>query len=528
MTISQGLRWSGRGITNGKHRVTTVLSPQAGVRHYSLRTLRSSLSHSHPPVTSNSVFLQQSRSLSLFGWGSPSKPDDFAKAHPSSSSVPEAPPPLETVRTVKASHGTSDAPDPSIATSTPTPTSTLSHPASENILERLEDKLLTPAGAHSPNAPGAEIDLASIPEGIGYLKDVCGLDFGWGPTATMEWFFEHIHIWGGLSWGMSIVGLAVLFRVVLLPLSLRSVEASAKMQQLKPILDPLRKEMQAAAEQNDKVKVLKIRQDMQAAMKQANFSFSSIFLPMAFQIPFSYGAFRLLREAGHLPVPGFESDSLLWLSNLSTSDPTYALPLIIGGVTFLNLRQSARTAPDSRMMNMLKTILPGFSFVFMCFQPVSTNLFFLVTGLAQSTQLSIFQNAAFRRWYNLPPMPRPSDPAKAGTISYGSMNVASGQGTPPNSSHSSSPSSTTSSTASSPSSSPSSSLPAGPSQNRSWIDQRVDKAKESWKQGLIGSSFKESKDKADAKARERKRANWESLRKEEIAAERERRNRDKR
>ena len=469
---------------------------------YSLHAARSPLSHNKPSNLSRNAFSQQSRNLSLFGWGSKSNPDDFTKAHSNSPSTQDPTPSLDTLRSVKATHATSDAPDPNL----PLPPDPPSTSAAGDALQHLEDSILKPHGASSAHAT-SDIDLASIPEGIGYLKDVCGLDFGWGPTAIMEYCLEHLHITAGLSWSASIIAMALIFRVLQVPLTLRAAEAGAKMQELKPIMGPIQEEMKLAAQRKDQAQVVLLQQQLRAVMKESGFSFKAMFLPLLVQIPFSFGAFRLLREAGNLPVPAFETESFLWLSNLSSTDPTYLLPLAVGGITYLNMSQSARQQPDNTLMKTMKNFFPVVSFAFMAFQPTSTGIFFLVNGVFQSAQLAALQAPAFRRWYGLPSLKRStkSGPTGGGP-SYGSMNIAPPKATlvqPPTPMQSTPP----------------------PASDRSWIDRGVDKSKSVWEKGYIANKVKESSERANENARSAKRAAWEALRKEELESQRRERNR---
>src|SRR5581483_2371770 len=96
----------------------------------------------------------------------------------------------------------------------------------------LEPQSIADAQQALLNADGAASDvttpLEQIPERIGYLKEACGLDFGWGPSSMMEWILEHIHIWGGFSWTASIVLLGIGLRASLFPTLVMSAAQSAR------------------------------------------------------------------------------------------------------------------------------------------------------------------------------------------------------------------------------------------------------------------------------------------------------------
>ncbi|KAI1614732.1 pre protein translocase YidC subunit [Exophiala viscosa] len=405
MPMSQGLRWSGRHISNGNWRLTGVGARD--VRHFSHHTSRASLTRARATWSNNNarlVLSQQSRSISLFGWGS-DKPSATEAVSPPETLQSTIEPPqtfLEPTRTVKASHATAEAPDP---------TFTHPHPVSSvepQALADLENAILKPHG--TPPSPELATDVASVPEGIGYLKDVCGLDFGWGPTAIMEYFYEHLHVTAGLSWSSSIIALAVLTRIFLFPAAVGAAEQGARMKLMQPVLQPLRAKVAEALRENNRQVAIETQQQIRELSKGSGVSLSKAFLPIIIQIPLQFGAFRLLRDCGTLPVPAFETEQWLWVQNLSVGDSTYLLPLGAAAMTYFNISASAKgnsAAPPA--MQMLRLILPPISFVFLLFQPGATQLYFFVNGILSQLQITTIQNPWFRKWRNMTPI-APSTP----------------------------------------------------------------------------------------------------------------------
>ena len=268
----------------------------------------------------------------MFGWGSSKSAD------PESSNVQQ--PVYEkwdagTVSSnptpIKAVHTTSDTPI----------TLTLPHTPEPQVLRDIENAIAAPHYAHGaePLLPPEEA-LSAIPERIGYLKEVCGLDYGWGPTAFLEFVVEHLHIYGGLTWAASIVGCAVLIRVVAFRPALQSSNISVKLKQANPILEPLREEYKAAALVKDTVKQTQVGTQMRLLMKEYNISYSKLLLPALIQVPLSFGAFRLFRGMASLPVPAFEAEKWLWTSDLTQSDPLMILPIISAASLYIGLRVS--------------------------------------------------------------------------------------------------------------------------------------------------------------------------------------------
>jgi YidC/Oxa1 family membrane protein insertase len=185
-------------------------------------------------------------------------------------------------------------------------------------------------------------DLSSIPEHIGYLKDL-GLDYGWGPSSIMQFIIEHIHMWGGLPWWASIVSAGLLLRLALLYPTLGAVDTSTKMINTKSITEPLRQEMMMAGKEGKQVEMLRLRAEMQKVYQQHGIQTWKSFIPIL-QIPFGFGCYRVVSGMTHLPVPGLAMESVAWLKDLTVADPFYILPAASSLFLLLALRVSRRSS----------------------------------------------------------------------------------------------------------------------------------------------------------------------------------------
>ncbi|KIW29305.1 uncharacterized protein PV07_05129 [Cladophialophora immunda] len=425
MSISMGLRWSGRGIRGAQRKVVVGSRNGRNFSHYTLN----SRSIRRPDTCSTRLnSSQQVRSLSLFGWGS-SKPSGEVE-HPSSQSTPPSPasestaqasalpsqPTIESTRTVKASHSTSDAADPSIA-----------NVVESDALQKVEKSVLQ--SQESTSAVGAAAgdtpDLASVPEGLGYLKDVCGLDFGTGPTALMQFCLEHIHVTGGLSWTASILALVLLIRGSILPFAISASDMTAKFQEISPMIRQIQARSQEALANHDRTAVLEAQMQMRELRKDAKLSFTKMFRPILFQIPLGYGAWNLLRSCSQLPVPAFEAEHFLWLSNIAVTDPIYILPITTAALTWVNLATTQRSQGGQSQlpgMGVVRNIIPLITGGFLAFQPASVQIYFLINSFFTQLQVTALQSASFRRLLKLTPLPHQRS-ASDTTTPYSRMNV---------------------------------------------------------------------------------------------------------
>jgi YidC/Oxa1 family membrane protein insertase len=292
-----------------------------------------------------------------------------------------------------------------------------STPATEPVVATTPAKdatvLADPAPAHTiDEILESATDITKIPDDqIGYLKQL-GLDFGWGPTAINEWILEHIHVYGGVGWGLSIIGATLVIRIILLKPMMYTSDNAAKMSCMTPILGPLRKkqiELSRTAGSTAASRIVK--QQIQHTYAQAGVSSWKGLIAPALQGIFGYGTFRLLRAMSTVPVPGLGDAGWAWFTNLTVSDPYYILPLAIG----ISMHLTARWRPEnttntmiSPVMNMLFVyVLPVFIFLVSAWLPAALQISFMTSNLWGLAQQSLLRFDSTRRMLGLTPFPSP-------------------------------------------------------------------------------------------------------------------------
>lgn len=181
------------------------------------------------------------------------------------------------------------------------------------------------------------LDVLNMPEQIGFLKSM-GLDYGWGPTAMMEYLLEHVYIYTGLPWWASIVAVGVLIRAALFVPSIKAADTSFKMQELRknPKYEVLRK-ASMDFQNPDPTKMAAARQELSAFHKAHGVEMWRTFIPML-NMPLLYGFFRLFRGMAELPVPTLETGGMLWFTDLSAQDPYYIMPIASAVTLFFVMR----------------------------------------------------------------------------------------------------------------------------------------------------------------------------------------------
>ncbi|KAH6719392.1 60Kd inner membrane protein-domain-containing protein [Leptodontidium sp. 2 PMI_412] len=253
--------------------------------------------------------------------------------------------------------------------------------------------------------------LYNIPEHIGYLHQM-GLDYGWGPTSVMQYILEHVHVYAGTPWWVSISLTAIAVRVLMFKPYIDAAENAARMQTIMPITKPLTTKMQEANRAGDHTQVMQLRQEIQMINRRAGIKLWKSAVPLM-QVFVGYGTFVLLRAMSNIPVPGLETGGFLWLYNLSIPDPYLILPIATSAVLHWVLRKGGDTGAMNLSPEMTKAMiwgLPAVSALFTWWLPAAVQISFFVSGVLSLIQSTLFRSSGFRTYFNMTPLPARKDP----------------------------------------------------------------------------------------------------------------------
>ncbi|KAI9863656.1 MAG: Mitochondrial inner membrane protein oxa1 [Trichoglossum hirsutum] len=277
-----------------------------------------------------------------------------------------------------------------------------------------------------PSSLDAATEISAIPEHIGYLKEL-GLDFGWGPTAFVEWLLEHIHVWSGTPWWASIVIAAVTVRVALLKPYIGAADTSARLASIKHLATPITEKMTASSRAGDRSGAMMARAELKALYAKSGIKTYKAFVPLV-QVFLGYGSFRLMRAMANLPVPGLENGGVAWFPDLTTTDPFYIMPLATGAMFLLVMKKGGELGTSNLSPTVQKFLTYGFptmTVVFMSGWPATLQLSFFVSSIISYLQATAFRNPAFRRWAGIAPLPpKPASSGAATPTISTKLNIA--------------------------------------------------------------------------------------------------------
>jgi YidC/Oxa1 family membrane protein insertase len=254
----------------------------------------------------------------------------------------------------------------------------------EYYLEKLSEDFYR-AGVKIPLAeiaPGANAKVATRlyagPEEQDKLKAVApGLelvvDYGWLTVIAaplfwvLEWFYKLLG-----NWGLAIIALTVLIKLVFYPLSAASYKSMARMKKVTPRLMKLRETYG-----DDRVK---LNQAMMELYKQEKINPLGGCLPIVVQIPVFISLYWVLLASVELRQAPFYG----WIKDLSAQDPFYILPALMMGSMIIQTRMSP-TPPDPVQAKVMQIMPFAFGVMFFFF-PAGLVLYWLVNNILSIAQ----------------------------------------------------------------------------------------------------------------------------------------------
>jgi YidC/Oxa1 family membrane protein insertase len=199
------------------------------------------------------------------------------------------------------------------------------------------------------------------------------VDYGWLTiiAAPLFWVLQWIHKWVD-NWGVAIILLTVLIKLIFYPLSAASYRSMAKMRVVAPKLQKL-KELYGDDRQ-------RMQQGMLELYKTEKINPLGGCLPILVQIPVFIALYWVLLASVELRHAPF----MLWIQDLSAKDPYYVLPVLMGLSIIVQTRLNP-TPPDPVQAKVMK-IMPVVFSVFFFFFPAGLVLYWLVNNLLSIAQ----------------------------------------------------------------------------------------------------------------------------------------------
>ncbi len=206
------------------------------------------------------------------------------------------------------------------------------------------------------------------------------IDFGFfSPIAKfMLWSLESLNLLFK-NFGVSIIILSILIRLLLWPVNKKMFESGQKMKDIQPQMQAIKKKYEGKADQ-----MMQMNMEVRQLYKTAGVNPLGSCLPVLLQIPIFFGLNSALSNAVDL----YQAPFFGWITDLSYKDPLYVLPVVwtISLIISVELNPQQPSQPGMPDMKWISRVMfVVFGFVSKDF-PAGLNLYFLVSNLAGMAQ----------------------------------------------------------------------------------------------------------------------------------------------
>lgn len=167
------------------------------------------------------------------------------------------------------------------------------------------------------------------------------------------------------SWGIAIIFLTLIVKLATLYWTQKSMAQMKRMADLKPKIDVLKEKFK-----DDKVKLNQATMDL---YKREKVNPLGGCLPMLLQMPIWIALYRTIYGAVDL----YQAPLFLWIQDLSAHDPYFVMPVMLGGLMFLQ-QKITPTAGDPAQAKMMLWMMPIMFTSFMLFLPSGLVFYILV------------------------------------------------------------------------------------------------------------------------------------------------------
>ena len=193
--------------------------------------------------------------------------------------------------------------------------------------------------------------------------------------AILNFFYGITQMIGFANYGLAIILLTIVIKMILYPLTVKQVRSMKAMQELQPKIKALQEKYKGNSE--------KINKEVASMYKESGVNPLAGCLPLLVQMPILLAMFWAIKEFDYVGDPSF-----LWIHNLAQStpsDPYYILPVLAAVTTYI---QSKQTTPDTsgQQAKMMLYIMPLFIGYITVSFPAGLGLYWVMSNIIQIMQ----------------------------------------------------------------------------------------------------------------------------------------------
>ncbi|MBT8470363.1 MAG: membrane protein insertase YidC [Deltaproteobacteria bacterium] len=200
------------------------------------------------------------------------------------------------------------------------------------------------------------------------------IDLGWFSFIArgMSWLLRTIYSFIG-NWGVAIILLTLLVRVLLLPFVIPQFRNMAKQRALKPEIDKINELYKDDREKKGAA--------MMELWRKHKVNPLGGCLPVLLQMPIFFALYQTLSTSIEL----YHAPFVLWWTDLSSPDPFYVLPIILGALMFIQQKLTP-VQMDATQAKVMLYAMPLMMTFFMLLLPTGLCLYMVTSSAIGITQ----------------------------------------------------------------------------------------------------------------------------------------------
>ncbi|MDO9181341.1 MAG: membrane protein insertase YidC [Bacteriovorax sp.] len=183
------------------------------------------------------------------------------------------------------------------------------------------------------------------------------------------------------NYGIAIILLTILIRLITFPLQYKSFKSMKKMQGIQPELQKIKEKYKDEPQ--------KMQKETMDLFKKAGANPLSGCLPLLLQMPFFFAIYRVLYSAVELVGAPFYG----WIHDLSIHDPFYVLPVLMGLAMLAQQKLTPQTTVDPTQQKIMMFMPVVFAFI-MKSLPAGLVLYIFVSTVVGVVQQTIVYKMA--------------------------------------------------------------------------------------------------------------------------------------
>ncbi len=170
------------------------------------------------------------------------------------------------------------------------------------------------------------------------------------------------------NWGLAIILLTLLVRILVLPLNISTFKSTKKMQKLQPIMTSLRERYKDDPQA--------LNREMMNVWKEHKVNPMGGCLPMLLQLPIFFALYQVLGQSIEL----YQAPFIGWIHDLSVKDPFYVLPVLMAICMFIQQKITPTTMDPTQAKVM--QFLPLIFALMMVSLPAGLTLYIFINTLS--------------------------------------------------------------------------------------------------------------------------------------------------